>query len=147
MCSTCVYIYDFACFIPGSCQNVFYDDTLYRTETSHTNTIFIFHTLSIAKPRFIDVYTKRQVSYFILWPLPNNVSYICIKVNHCVHQWIWHTLKKSARPLGQKRGRSSVYLAFLEPIAMAKRILPGTFCLEPCRLNLPQATPKVTRNW
>jgi hypothetical protein len=35
---------------------------------------------------------------------------------------------------------------FYNSIAMAKRILPGTFCLEHCPVNLPQATPKVTRN-
>ena len=34
---------------------------------------------------------------------------------------------------------------FLSSTAMGKRILPGTFCLEPCPVNRRQAAPKVFR--
>ena len=53
-----------------------------------------------------------------------------------------------ARPLGLEaceiRGVS--LCCFYNSIAMAKRILPERFCLEPCPANRCQATPKVTRN-
>ena len=74
--------------------------------------------------------------------------------NRAVHQGVSHHLcevmvfqtKQFARPLGQRRERSWVYLAFLEPIAMTIRILPGTFCLEPCPVRRTQATHQVTHN-
>ena len=55
----------------------------------------------------------------------------------CAYQY------KFAGSLAQSDERPWVaILFFLNSVAIAKRILPGTFCLKPCRLNLPHPNPK-----